>query len=75
MTRQDERENLTVNDAHPHVANIGSMIEVRWPYHNIGMPRCGVDRVSALPAHGLPTRKEPGPASLSARVRVTQTAR
>lgn len=27
MTRQDERENLTVNDAHPHVANIGSMIE------------------------------------------------
>lgn len=27
MTRQDERENVTVNDAHPHVANMGSMIE------------------------------------------------
>lgn len=27
MTRQDERENLTVNDANPHVKNMGMMIE------------------------------------------------
>lgn len=27
MTRQDEKENVTVSDASPHVANIGSMIE------------------------------------------------